>query len=260
MGDSFGSVYGGMNQPNTAQALKSDVMKKLDLIDPSDDFANWETLNQSIDENYQRNKWEYADLKPGVIDKLKKQYSQIGEILSDKYFEPANREIAKINALIMGTPTLEEGGDKLDLKTHDDRAAFNYMMESIEDAQKRNHRLGLRQTAPSSYVGENIPGRTFLNAMPPAAAAALGPIGDVVDIATGMQDAKSDNPVKKAAGVLNVGAGTSGIAAMAGGINPLIPLTLGSVGATTEVLSDPTKRDAAFNLMRSRGPLIMPRY
>ena len=169
-----------------------------------------------------------------------------------------SKEIAKINALVMGTPSVEEGAENYELQPHDSRSRFNTFMDDLEEGQKHAQRVGFRQTNPSSYAG--IPGRTFLNAVPPAAAAALGPIGDIVDIATGMQNVKSNNPVKKAAGVLNVGAGTSGIAALAGGINPLIPLTLGSVGATTEVLSDPKKRDAAFNSMRLRGPLVMPRY
>ena len=255
-------IYKGMDVAHTSEALEKYIGDILDVRNLGS-FPNTDVLRQSMGENYHTTSFDAQYLlddntKPDFLEKLKKQYSQIGELLSDKYFEPANKEIAKINALVMGTPSVEEGAENYELQPHDSRSRFNTFMDDLEEGQKHAQRVGFRQTNPSSYAG--IPGRTFLNAVPPAAAAALGPIGDIVDIATGMQNVKSNNPVKKAAGVLNVGAGTSGIAALAGGINPLIPLTLGSVGATTEVLSDPKKRDAAFNSMRLRGPLVMPRY
>lgn len=250
-------IYKGMDVANTAAALETDIGNKLDVRNLGS-FPNTDVLRQSMEENYHTTSFDNA--KPEFLEKLKKQYSQIGELLSDKYFEPANKEIAKINALVMGTPSVEEGAENFQLQTHNDRSRFNTFMNDLEEGQKHAQRVGFRQTTPSSYVG--IPGRTFLNAVPPAAAAALGPFGDIVDIATGTAAAqdKSKNPIQRSAGVVNVGAGTSGIAAMAGGINPMIPVGLAATGATMEVLSDPKKRNPMLRFMRSRGPLIMPNY
>lgn len=261
------NIIDAMELTGTSQTLERDIFNKLRLKKAWDDAdANQGVLDQSMDENYitGNNRGRVIDYNPtpNFLDKLKKQYSQISELLNDKYIEPANKEIMKVNALMTGTPALDEGGDEMSLLTHDKRTRFNRIMNEIEDAQNRSHRVGLRKTTPSSYVGENIPGRTFLNAVPPAAAAALGPIGDIVDIATGAAAAqdKSKNPIQRAAGVVNANAGAAGLAAIAGGVHPVVPIGLAVTGATMEVLSDPEKRNPMLKFMRSRGPLIMPNF